>query len=91
VDAVVVVTRRPPATSYPPLANTVAMVIAKSNKVTSVTSSGVADSLLFPAWPPPPPPPLVLSRILIMVALSRDGSGGVRGKEVGRLIGGRPG
>ena len=52
MDAVVVVTRRPPATSCPTLANTVAMVIAKSNKVTTVTSSGVADSLLFPAWPP---------------------------------------
>jgi hypothetical protein len=40
------------------------MVIAKSNKVTTVTSTEVPGSLLFPAWPPP----LVLSRILIMVA-----------------------
>ena len=88
MDAVVG-TGRQPATSCPTLPNTVAMVIAKSNKVTTVTSTGVADSLLFPAWPPPPPPP-VLSRILIMAALSRDGSGGVKGEEVGRLIGGGP-
>jgi hypothetical protein len=54
------------------------MVMAKSNKVTTVTSSGVPGCLLFPAWPPPP---LVLSRILIMVATSRDGSGGGRGKR----------
>jgi hypothetical protein len=56
------------------------MVMAKSNKVTTVTSTGVPDLLLFPAWPPPPPP-LVLSRILIMVAMSRDGSGGEREKR----------
>ena len=76
----VVVTRRAPATSCPTLPNIVAMVIVKSNKVTTVTSTGVPDSLLFPAWPPPPPPS-VLSRILIMVALSRDCSVGGREKR----------
>jgi hypothetical protein len=38
--------------------------------VTTVTSL----TPLFPAWPPPP----VLSRILIMVAMSRDASAGRR-------------